>query len=75
MSWLNEPVGTVTEWAVEFTYDDGEKRYSSDGYDEAEARREAEVSVLNHQYSETAGGSYPVSARAVSRQVTYGERR
>lgn len=73
MPWLNEPAGTVTQWAVEHLYDDGEKRYFGDWYDEAEARREAEIANLNRAVRGEGGSSTPVSARAVSRTVTYSE--
>lgn len=69
MTWLNESAGTVTQWAVEHTYDDGERRYFTDSYDEAETQREAEVANLNRAVHGDGGGSSPVS----SRTVTYSE--
>jgi hypothetical protein len=69
--WYHEKPGTVTQWAVEHTYDDGEKRYFGDWYDEAEARREAEIVNLNRAVRENGGGAHPVTARVVSRTVTY----
>lgn len=46
MSWAFHGEGTVTEWAVEHTYGDGERRYFSYDQDEDEARREAELANL-----------------------------
>lgn len=71
MTWHDDRTGTFTEWAVELTYNDGEKRYRSDDYGEAEARTEAERSQFQASMADESD-SHPVSARAVSRQVTYG---
>lgn len=73
MTWLNEPTGTVVQWAVEHTYDDGEKRYFTDYYDEAEAREAAEVANLERLRVEALPENTVVSSRPVSRTVTYSE--
>lgn len=49
MTWRHEQPGTITEWAVEHTYGDGEKRYFSYEQDEDEARRAAEIANLERQ--------------------------
>ncbi|GAA0493994.1 hypothetical protein Ade02nite_20840 [Paractinoplanes deccanensis] len=76
MTWHNEPVGTVTQWAVEHTYGDGEKRYFDDLFDgEADGLKYVEVQQLELLRREKApsGEGSVVAYRAVSRQVTYGE--
>lgn len=73
MPWLHQPASTVTEWAVEHTYADGEKCYFTDHYDEAEAREAAEVANLERLRKPELGTDSVVSCRAVSRQVTYTE--
>lgn len=73
MTWHNEPSGTVVQWAVEYTYGDGEKRYYSDDFDEADAKQHAEVENLERLHIDRElGDTDVVSCRAVSRQVTFG---
>jgi hypothetical protein len=70
MTWLNNGAGTITEWAVEYLYADGEHRYFTDMFDEAEARREAEIADLEAARVEKPTEASVISARAVRRQVT-----
>lgn len=71
MPWLHETPGTVTQWAVEHTYDDGERRYFTDYDDEAEAKEAAEIANLERLRSAELGENSVVSCRVVSRQITY----
>lgn len=75
MTWMDEEPGTVTQWAAELTYGDGEKRHYSDWFDEAEAKEYAEVHTLEllRQEDAPSGETTVVAYRAISRQVTYSE--
>lgn len=66
MIYPDQP-GTFTEWAVELTYNDGERRYQRKD-DEEEARQDAER--MNFDASWQTNLPDMVAARAVSRQVT-----